>query len=66
MANLIISDYRTRLGRVPEGTMDHRREMIEWKFDQMDVDRNGKQKLAAVCLSLCELHASHTVCRVEI
>ena len=43
VANLIINDYRTRHGRVPEGTMDHRREMIEWKFDQMDLDRNGKQ-----------------------
>jgi hypothetical protein len=22
--------------------MDHRREMIEWKFAQMDLDHNGK------------------------
>ena len=28
---------------MPDGTMDHRREMIEWKFAQMDLDHNGKQ-----------------------
>ena len=43
VVNLIITDYRTRHGRVPDGTMDHRREMIEWKFAQMDLDHNGKQ-----------------------
>ena len=42
VADIIISDYRKAHGRVPEGTMDHRREMIGWKFDQMDVDRNGE------------------------
>ena len=42
VVNLIITDYRTRHGRVPDGTMDHRREMIEWKFAQMDLDHNGK------------------------
>ena len=43
VVNLIITDYRTRHGRVPDGTMDHRREMIEWKFAQMDLDHNGKR-----------------------
>ena len=28
---------------MPDGTVDHRREMIEWKFAQMDLDHNGKR-----------------------
>ena len=39
VTNLIVTEYTTQHGRVPEGTLNQKKEMIEWKFDQMDTNR---------------------------
>ena len=39
VTNLIGSEYRERHGKVPNGALNRQKEIVEWKFDQMDVDR---------------------------
>lgn len=42
VTELIIGEYRSLHGRVPDGALgSHKKEMIEWKFDQMDTNRDG-------------------------
>ena len=39
VTDLITAEYREQHGQVPGGTLNQNREMIEWKFDQMDINR---------------------------
>ena len=39
VTNLIGSEYRERHGKVPNGALNRQKEIVEWKFDQMDLDR---------------------------
>jgi hypothetical protein len=40
VADLIMGEFRSIHGQVPEGTIQsHKKEMVEWKFDQMDNNR---------------------------
>ena len=39
VTELITVEYREQHGKVPGGTLNQNREMIEWKFDQMDINR---------------------------
>lgn len=40
VANLIMTEFREKHGnKVPQGTLNYKQEMMEWKFDQMDVDK---------------------------
>ena len=39
VTGLIRSEYRERHGNVPNGALNRQKEIVEWKFDQMDVDR---------------------------
>ena len=39
VTDLITAEYREQHGQVPGATLNQNREMIEWKFDQMDINR---------------------------
>ena len=39
VTNLIGDDYRSKHGKVPNGALNRQKEIVEWKFDQMDLDR---------------------------
>ena len=46
VTNLIGSEYRSRHGKVPNGALNRQKEIVEWKFDQMDLDRYENTELS--------------------